>query len=66
MLNSRPIPGKDSNCGLLHDDASDDLEHDLEAMVLDFIENGSSEHESHRSECESEDFDSSKDRLKVH
>eukprot|EP01018_Ginkgo_biloba_P006594 Gb_30160 [translate_table: standard] len=44
---------RDSNCDLLHN-SGDESEHDLDAMVQDFIENGISEEKPRHSKCDNE------------
>lgn len=65
MLNGRPMRAKDLNPDLLKDNTGDDTEKDLEVMVQDFIENGTSDHGFHRLERDSEDFNTVKHRLQA-
>lgn len=65
MLNGRQMPAKDFNGDLSKDNTGGDSENDLEAMVQDFIENGTSDHGSRWRERDTEDFNTVKDRLQA-
>lgn len=65
MFNGRPMPTNDLNRDLLKENTGDDTENDLEAMVQDFIENGTPDHRSHCRDRDTEDFNTAKDRLQA-